>query len=98
MFLPDNVLPDTVITYIFHVGLSRFRGCHFDFLYLAYFVYFVIRQFCYNLFTLNLIYADSKFEVKFVPAGQNFELDILAPFTNDRLAVKCYSTYDCGLH
>ena len=29
------------------------------------------------------MYADSKFEVKFVPAGQNFELDILASFTND---------------
>ena len=72
--------------------------CLVPFLHLVYFVYFAIRQFYYSLFRLNLIYADSKFEVRFVPAGQDFELDILAPFTNDRLAVICYFTYDFGLH
>ena len=38
------------------------------------------------------LYADSKSEVRFVPACQDFELHILAPFTNDGLAVICYIT------
>ena len=38
-------MADNVITYIFHVGLNRFRGCQFDFLHLIHFVYFAIRQF-----------------------------------------------------
>jgi hypothetical protein len=60
---------------------------------LSIFVYFAVRQFL--LVCLDKIqYADSKSDVRFVPAGQEFELYILAPFTVGRNML----LYDCGLH